>query len=191
MKNPRPETCLLSFSGGLDSLAAAIVLKEQGYDITLGHIQWLIDGTNFGEAQTAAALSLAHELGMPFETLACMWFPVTSYAKYSWVPVCISTIMHHAGDPCVYPAPTVQRYDSVAFGTDFKAEVKDSTHIKRQWLSAMQGYAYDGEVLFPLDGLDRRERAALIPKPLVDMTVCCYLGPSAEEPCGRCYKCIP
>ncbi len=183
-------TCLLSFSGGLDSLAAAIVLKERGYDVTLGHIAWFIQGTNFGQQQTRAANLLAGELNMPLELLARMLFPETSFAKYSWVPVSISTIMHHAGDPCEYPARSVQRYDSVAFGTDFKDFVKDETHVKRQWLAGMQGYAYDGEVLYPLDGLDRSERAALVPKHMRDMTVCCYLGPSAEEPCGVCYKCI-
>ncbi len=182
-------TCLLSFSGGLDSLAAAIKLKEQGHDVTLGHIAWLIQGTNFGEEQTKAAHHLAVELDMPIEILARMMFPKTSHAKYSWVPVSISTIMHHAGDPCEYPALSVRRYDSVAFGTDFKAEVKDDTHIKRQWLAGMQGYAYDGEVLFPLDGLSRAERAALCSQRMLDMTVCCYLGTSAEEPCGVCYKC--
>ena len=48
------KSCLLSFSGGLDSLAAAIVLKEQGHDVTLGHIMWLIEGTNFGEIGRAS-----------------------------------------------------------------------------------------------------------------------------------------
>lgn len=183
-------TCLLSFSGGLDSLACAIVLKEQGYDVTLGHIEWLIDGTNFGEAQTKAAHILARELGMPLEVLATMRFPETSYARYSWVPVCISTIMHHAGDPCVYPAPIVRRYDSVAFGTDFKRSAKYDNHMRQWWLAGMRDYAYDGEVLYPLDGMERSERSALVPQRQYDMTVCCYLGPSAEEPCGVCWKCV-
>jgi 7-cyano-7-deazaguanine synthase in queuosine biosynthesis len=186
-------TCLLSFSGGLDSLACAIKLKEDGYDVTLGHISWLINGTNFGEAQTVAAYNLAEELGMPLEVLAYMGFPETSFAKYSWVPVCISTIMHHAGDPCEYPAPMVRRYDSVAFGTDFKPDAKYDNHIRRTWLAAMKGYAYDGMVLFPLEGMERSERAALIPKRQYDMTVCCYLGSADEEgrykPCGVCWKC--
>ena len=177
-------TTLLSFSGGLDSLASAIVLKEQGHDVTLGHIIWLIQGTNFGEAQTGAAKRLARELGLPLELLATMSFPEWSYAKYSWVPVCISTIMHHAGDPCVYPAPIVRRYDSVAFGFSAK-----NFPIKGHWLAGMHDYAYDGEVLFPVDELPRNERAALVPEHMRDMTVCCYLGPSAEEPCGVCWKC--
>lgn len=165
------------------------MLKEEGHDVTLGHIVWLIQGTNFGEEQTKAAHRLAGELNLPIEILARMMFPKTSYAKYSWVPVCISTIMHHAGDPCVYPAAMVQRYDSVAFGTDFKDAAKYDNHIRRTWMAAMLQYAYDGEVLYPLHGLERSERAALIPKHMLDMTVCCYLGPSAEEPCGVCYKC--
>ena len=177
-------TCLLSFSGGLDSLAAAIVLKRH-HDVTLGHIAWTIGGTNFGQAQTKAASLLAHELGLPLEILAYMRFPATSYAKYSWLPVCISTIMHHAGDACVYPAPSVQRYDSVAFGIS----IVRASSIQLQWLAGMREYAYGGEVLFPVDRLMRSERAALIPKYLQDMTVCCFLGPSAEEPCGVCSKC--
>ncbi len=168
-------------------MACAIVLKQQGYDVTLGHVEWFIQGTNFGEAQTEAARLLAGELDMPFEVLACMVFPKTSFAKYSWVPVCISTIMHHAGDPCVYPAPLVRRYASVAFGFD---PVTGDNRIKRWWIEGMHEYAYDGPVLFPLDGLDRSERAALIPKHLLALTVCCYLGPSAEEPCGVCWKCV-
>ena len=183
-------TCLLSFSGGLDSLACAIVLKERGYDVTLGHIEWLIEGHDFGLEQTCAAKGLARELGMPLETLAKMWFPVNSYAKYSWVPVCISTIMHHAGDPCEYPALPVRRYDSVAFGTDFKPGADYDNSIRGLWLKAMQGYAYDGQVLYPLEGMSRRERAALVPQRQYDMTVCCYLGLSAAEPCGVCWKCV-
>jgi len=184
------KTCLLSFSGGLDSLAAAIVLKEQGYDVRLGHVVWLIQGTNFGEAQTQAAHTLAGELNLPIEILARMMFPVTSFAKYSWVPVCISTIMHHAGDPCVYPADKAHRYDSVAFGTDFLEVPEHDNRIRRWWLTAMQQYAYAGEVLYPLEGLERAERAELVPAYMREMTVACYLGPSAEEPCGVCYKCI-
>lgn len=177
-------TCLLSFSGGLDSLASAIVLKQRGYHVTLGHIVWIIEGTNFGEAQTVAAYKLARKLDMPLEVLAHMRFPEASFAKYSWVPVCISTIMHHAGDPCEYPAPKARRYDSVAFGFSIK-----NFEIKRHWMAGMQGYAYDGEVLYPVDGMERSERAALAPKYMQAMTVCCYLGPSAEEPCGVCWKC--
>ena len=182
-------TCLLSFSGGLDSLACAIVLKKEGYDVTLGHIAWFIQGTNFGQKQTLAAYSLGVELNLPLEVLARMLFPETSYAKFSWLPACISTVMHHAGDPCEYPAPKVRRYDSVAFGFSH-AESAGGNHIKRNWVAGMHDYAYDGPVLFPLDGLNRKERAAMVPKRLRDMTVCCYLGPSAEEPCGVCYKCI-
>ena len=176
---------LLSFSGGLDSLAAAIVLKKQGYDVTLGHINWLINGTNFGEAQTVAAYNLAEELGMPLEVLAYMGFPETSFAKYSWVPVCISTIMHHAGDPCVYPARNVRRYDSVAFGLTMES----TDHIKQNWVAAIRDYVYDGEVLFPIGDLLHNDRVTIVPQRLRDMTVCCYLGPSAEEPCGVCWKC--
>ena len=184
------KSVLLSFSGGLDSLAAAIKLKEDGYDVTLGHINWDIDGTNFGQQQTLAAHRLARELGMPLIVLADMWFPESSFAKYSWVPVCISTIMHHAGDPCEYPAKTVQRYDAVAFGTDFKHDPEYDNSIRYLWLASMRAYIYRGEVLYPLDGMSRRERAALVPKRQYDMTVCCYLGKSAEEPCGKCWKCI-
>lgn len=157
--------------------------------MTLGHINWLIGGTNFGQKQTIAAHRLARELGLPLILLAEMRFARDSYAKYSWVPVCISTVMHHAGDACVYPAPKVQRYDSVAFGfsvTDYGEHVFP---IKRRWLAGMQDYIYGGEVLYPVDKLERSERAAMVPKRLRDMTVCCYLGPSAEEPCGVCWKC--
>ncbi len=184
------KTCLLSFSGGLDSLAAAIKLHEDGYDVTLGHIAWFIGGTDFGEAQTQAAHLLAHELGMPLHILATMSFPETSFAKYSWVPVCISTIMHHAGDPCEYPAPMVRRYDSVAFGTDFKDDPKWDNHVRQWWLAGMHDYAYNGPVLFPLEGMERSERAALVPDRQYNMTVCCYLGKSAAEPCGVCWKCV-
>ena len=127
---------------------------------------------------------------MPIQVLATMRFPADSYAKYSWVPVCISTIMHHAGDPCEYPAPKVRRYDAVAFGTDFKDTVRDDSRIRRWWLTGMQQYAYDGEVVYPLDGLSRVQRAALVPQRQYEMTVCCYLGPSAAEPCGVCWKCV-
>lgn len=184
------KSCLLGFSGGLDSVAAAIKLRDDGYDVTLGHIEWIIDGTDFGEAQTIAAVRLAAELGMPLHILAEMRFPESSAAKYSWVPVAISTIVHHAGDPLEYPAPSVLRYDSVAFGTDFLEVPEQDNHIRRWWLTAMCRYTYKGEVLFPLEHLTTRaKRAALVPQRLLDMTVCCYLGESAAKPCGKCWKC--
>lgn len=184
------KTCLLSFSGGLDSLAAAIKLKEDGYDVTLGHITWLIQGTNFGEEQTKAAHRQAEALDLNILILARMMFPEYSWAKFSWVPVCISTVLHHAGDPCEYPAKTLLRWDAVAFGTDFRPDPEYDNSIRHLWLTAMRSYIYKGEVLYPLDGLSRRERAAMVPQHLLDMTVCCYLGVSAEEPCGKCYKCV-
>lgn len=105
------------------------------------------------------------------------------------MPVAISTIMHHAGDPCVYPAEKALRYDSVAFGTDFLDVPEHDNHIRRWWLTAMQHYAYAGEVLYPLEGLERPERRKLVPEYMQDWTVCCYLGRSAAEPCGVCWKC--
>lgn len=182
-------TCLLSFSGGLDSVAAIGVLKTWGYDITLGHITWLIQGTRFGEEQTKAAHRLAGELSLPIIILARMMFPEYSYAKYSWVPACISTILHHAGDPCEYPADSVRRYDAVAFGTDFLDTGLSDNSVRMGWLKAMQDYTYDGEVLFPLDGMTRPERKAIVPPALLEMTVSCYLGQDGE-PCGTCWKCL-
>jgi hypothetical protein len=183
------KSCLLGFSGGLDSLAAAIVLKDAGYDVTLGHVAWLIQGTDFGEEQTKAANVQAEVLDLPLLILARMMFPEYSAAKYSWVPVTISTILHHAGDPLEYPAPSVLRYDSVAFGTDFLEVPEHDNHIRRWWLTAMRRYTYKGEVLYPLEGLERADRRRIVPEHLQATTVCCYLGKSAAEPCGVCYKC--
>ena len=184
------KSCLLSFSGGLDSLAAAIKLKDEGYEVTLGHITWLIQGTDFGQEQTKAAHALAEELDLPVLILGRMLFPEYSYAKFAWVPMCIATIMHHAGDPCEYPSKNAMRYDAVAFGTDFRPDPEYDNSIRYLWLMAMRAYIYGGEVLYPLDGMRDKERAALVPKRLRDMTVCCYLGRSAAEPCGKCWKCL-
>ncbi len=181
---------LLGFSGGLDSLAAAIKLKQDGHDVTLGHITWLIQGTDFGEEQTKAAHRLAEELDIPILILARMMFPKYSYAKYAWVPIAIATLLHHAGDPCEYPAKSVERYEAVAFGTDFKHDPDYDNSIRWLWLAAMRMYIYRGKVVYPLEGMSRAERAELVPQRLRDMTVCCYLGKSAAEPCGTCYKCV-
>lgn len=185
-------TTLLSFSGGLDSLASALLLQQTGYTVTLGHVEWIIEGTNWGQAQTQAAKDLAVELDLPFEILAKCWFPETSFAKYSWVPVCISTIMHHAGDPCVYPADQKLRYDSVAFGFDAIPFDDRDFGVKRKWIAGMQEYMYAGEVFFPTNGLYRHKGHydRLIPKELWDMAVSCYLGPDGTIPCGDCPKCV-
>ena len=98
--------------------------------------------------------------------------------------------MHHAGDPCVYPAKNKMRYDCVAFGTDFRPDPEYDNSIRYLWLQSMRAYIYQGQVLYPLDGMSRRERAALVPRRQYERTVCCYLGKSAREPCGTCWKCI-
>jgi 7-cyano-7-deazaguanine synthase in queuosine biosynthesis len=185
------QTTLLSFSGGLDSLAAAILLKGQGFTVDLGHIEWLIEGTDFGERQTRAAHRLAAELDLPIETLAKVWIPRDSYAKFSWVPVCIATIMHHAGDACVYPAPSVQRYDNVAFGFDTIDFDDQDVSSKNKWLDGMR-YAYKGPVLTPVEDLWAvpGNIRTVIPQHLWDLTVSCYQGSSAGEPCGTCFKCM-
>jgi hypothetical protein len=185
------QTALLSFSGGLDSLASAILLKEQGYEVTLGHIEWLIEGTDFGLEQTCAAKALARELGLPLLTLAKVWIPRDSYARYSWVPMCISTIMHHAGDACVYPAPSVQRYDNVAFGFDTVDFDGWDVSSKRKWLDGM-GYAYKGTILLPAEDLwaEPGKIGKVIPQRLWDMTISCYQGSSGATPCGTCFKCM-
>ena len=184
-------TCLLSFSGGLDSLAAALQLESAGFDVTLGHIEWLIQGTSFGEEQTAAAKELAHELDMPLLTLASMWFPADSYAKYSWVPVCISTMMHHAGDGCVYPGPMQQRYDRVAFGFDAVPYGGDHFVTKRHWLAGMREYAYRGDLLFPNNGKSRwaGDYDSIIPMHLRALAASCYEGVGLDGVCPGCPKC--
>ncbi len=184
-------TTLLSFSGGLDSLAAAILLQQTGYTVTLGHIEWIIEGTNWGQQQSLAAQALARELDLPFEVLAKAWLPKTSFAKYAWVPFCISTIIHHAGDPCKYPEWPLLRYDSVAFGFDAEDFKKREFGVTRSWLKGMTDYCYDGAVLFPTNGMERKTGIydTLIPQKLWDMTVSCYQGTSAEQPCGVCDKC--
>lgn len=186
-------TCLLSFSGGLDSLAAALILREHDWDVTLGHVKWLIEGTSFGENQTKAAHKLAAELEMPMEVLATMTFPATSYAKYSWVPVCISTIMHHAGDACVYPGPAALRYDAVAFGFDGVEYEGNKTGLlaKRAWMQGMKEYAYQGRVLFPCNAKSRWDGDySMIPEKLWGMAVSCYEGVVGDGACPGCPKCL-
>ena len=185
------KTCLLSFSGGLDSLAAACKLRDDGYDVTLGHLVWILEGSDFGEAQSGAAYRLAAELGMDIETLAHVRMPAASFAKYAWVPIAIATIMHHAGDPCVYPAENEMRFDSVAFGTDLKHDPECDNSIRWMWVAAMRLYIYGGEVLYPLDGINTRsERAALVPDHLQGVWVSCSEGERGLVPCGKCWKCL-
>jgi len=185
-------TCLLSFSGGLDSVAAALILRRADWDVTLGHVEWLIEGTAFGVNQTKAARALAVELDMPFKVLAKMWFPIDSYAKYSWVPVCISTIMHHAGDACVYPGPKVLRYDAVAFGFDgveYEGN-KLGLEAKRGWMQGMRDYAYSGRVLFPCNAKSRWDGDYhMVPEKLWNMAVSCYQGVLGDGACPGCPKC--
>ena len=103
--------------------------------------------------------------------------------------MCISTIMHHAGDPCEYPAPNVRRFDAVAFGFEVTDIEKYICSIKADWLESMR-HTYDGPVHLPIDGMHRSEVVARVPEFLRELTVSCYWGRSAEEPCGRCWKCL-
>ena len=101
--------------------------------------------------------------------------------------------MHHAGDPCVYPAYKQDRFDNVAFGYDAIDFDDEDFTVKRLWMDGMKAYAFGGQLLFPTNGMFRHkgDYDSLIPPYLWDMAVSCYLGPNGTTPCGKCPKCIP
>jgi hypothetical protein len=173
----------------MDSTASAIRLQRAGWDVTLGHVEWLIEGHDFGWRQTHAARTIANRLDMPMVTIAEVNIPLESYAKYAWMPVCIALVTHHAGDPCEYPAPKEQRYDAISFGTHLLNRGKFNHDVKRAWVQAMRDYAFSGPVLMPVEGWSRKKTTEYVPEDIRNLTVCCYQGPSVDEPCGKCYKC--
>ncbi len=58
------EKILVAMSGGVDSSAAALILKEKGYDVS-GLMLRLYDSGNFGQS-AADAKSVCEKLGIPF-----------------------------------------------------------------------------------------------------------------------------
>ena len=71
----------------MDSTACAILLREQGYDVTLGYVDWETEGSTFGSLQRTAAYEVADLLKLPLDTIAKVTIPEKRHTRWCWVSV--------------------------------------------------------------------------------------------------------
>lgn len=180
------KTCLLAFSGGLDSTTSAIRLMEDGHLVTLGFVDWDITGSKLGELQRNAAKRVADKLGLELMYLASVVFPHGGKgAKWSWVQAIAAMILWEAAYP-------IMKYDAVAFG--IHADGGEGTWQKPQYTGQAINYTakavnYTGDILYPVNGVGRQEMWEALPSDLRKIVWCCNIPTGDGNPCGSCYKC--
>ena len=177
---------LLGFSGGLDSTVCAILLKEQGYDVTLGFLDWNVP-SRYGELSRISAESVSKYLEMPMITLAKVH--VDSWDKgswASWVQCAFSMVFWQAS----YPAMS---YDAVAFGNRLIKHpgVWQNAEYHRKVAESLAKLTnYEGEILFPVGEMKRKDLWPLVDVKLRKMIYSCNAPLEEGESCGKCHKCL-
>lgn len=178
------KTVLLAFSGGLDSTTCAIKLRDAGHLVTLGYVDWEIEGSSFGLLQAAAAVQVAEKLDLKLEILAQCRLPKGHQTKGSWVQAIASMILWEAAFP-------IMRYDAVAFGMQITShETWQRMECNRAVVENIAKVVnYGGEILYPVDGIGRQEQWKAMPDNIGQLIWCCNIPTDDGRPCGHCYKC--
>ena len=93
--------CYVALSGGVDSAAAALVLKEQGYDVT--GVTLRLKPDNLADQDIADAKKVADCLGIDFIVLDRReeFKKITDY-------FCNEYLMGRTPNPCVLCNPTIK-----------------------------------------------------------------------------------
>ena len=85
----------IALSGGVDSSVAALMLKEQGYDVTGVHIQ--LQASNFDTSKVVLAEAVARRIGIPF-----FLFDLSVLFKAKVIDYCaFELIRGHTPSPCI------------------------------------------------------------------------------------------
>lgn len=194
------KTCLVSYSGGVDSTAVAWELMKRGYIVELGYLRWDIAGSPFGAKQHEAATKVAAALDLTLIELGHVTVPKWNPCRFSWVQCAIAMTFWQAAYP-------VKNYDAVAFGFhEATAEgyvyVGEGAYVAGGYGDTFQAdmfphfipasshaVRYDGEILYPLAGKTRAECWDLLPDELKPLVWGCNVPKPDGSRCGRCFKC--
>lgn len=170
----------LMFSGGLDSTYAAWKLKQDEYAVTLFHVEWQYNNTNFNTEETASAIELAHLLELPFVSLGTVNVPVggseaNPAMNIMRVPTIGSMLICHR---------TLREYGYIGTGLHPSEEP-----IDQHWHELLQqlcDLCMPGTtVLHPADGVGRNTMGNSLPPCIRTHVYSCFRGG-----CGQCEKCI-
>ncbi len=178
---------LVGFSGGLDSTATAIILKDKGYDVTLGFLDWSTDKDEvFRDLEKNASHSISEYLGLPLITLAKINTDSQNGAAFAWVQCSYAFTLWQAAFPKM-------NYDMVAFGSDL-LDVEGHYFQKNKYNGEVaklisKVVMYEGEILFPVSAIDREDIWSILDKNLQKMVWSCNTPTINGEPCGDCWKC--
>lgn len=184
------ETCIIPFSGGVESTATLLWALEKGEVPYVFHL--VTNG--YWESQLKSTKKIAEELGIKVNYIMVDWKDV--YSDYD------STIKHYGQEPpnnlyWLHWTQIIQTYNPfikkvfIGFNGGLKKLGDNSSDYKPEQyhktvklLEELSGAEYKT----PLEHLTKLQQWNMIPKKIQDMTVSC-ISPK-DYPCGKCFKCV-